>query len=432
MTKFTHPQLPITIHEKTLSNGMKVVIVPRPGFHSIETILHVKFGARDERHPIHVEKEVYPLPQGTAHFLEHRIFESKGEQLSKYFAEHGATINASTGTTSTQYYFSTVRDYPELLRYFLTFIQTYEDTEEGVSKEAGIIHREFVRRYESQKSQIQLAMMKISYPDHHLSKEILGVESTILNMKKADLALAFRQYYRPNNLTLCIVGNIEVESTLALLDSIEHGFPSSEPLEVKHHPEAISISQQAFYHELAYDITIEEHHLTIKLTPENSQAGYEVIHRDRLKFSLMRKLLLNTNSPLYLRWQQEGLLSSSLNGSQYHLEDSYVVMMYEVHTKQPQKFFEAVQKLFNESWDDTVMKPLFEGYKHALIGASFQDTDNLQGLANQIIDHASNHEPYLTLLSVLPTITYEEVKAFYQTPRRFETHFFHVIPKSKT
>jgi hypothetical protein len=86
--------------------------------------------------------------------------------------------------------------------------------------------------------------------------------------------------------------------------------------------------------------------------------------------------------------------------------------------------------MFNESWDDDVMKPLFEGHKHALIGASYQATDDLEGIANQIIDHASKNEPYLSLISILPTITYEEVKAFYQTPRNFETHFFHIIPKS--
>jgi predicted Zn-dependent peptidase len=432
MTIFKHPQLPITIYEKTLSNGMKVVIVPRPGFHSVETILHVNFGARDERHLLKLDSNLCTLPQGTAHFLEHRIFESKGEQLSKYFAEHGATINASTGTTSTQYYFSTIRDYPELLRYFLNFIQTYEDTEEGVNKEAGIIHREFVRRYESQKSQIQLAMKKITYPNHHLSKEILGVESTILNMKKADLALAFRQYYRPNNLTLTIVGNIDVEATIALIESIEQRFPSHVPLEVKKNPENVSINQQAFYHELAYDITIEEDHFTIKFNPYSSTRGFEVNQRDGLKFSFMRKLLLNPNSPLYLRWQKEGLLSSSLSGSLYNLDDSYMVMMFEVHTKQPQKFFEALKNMFDESWDDDVMKPLFEGHKHALIGASYQATDNLMGLANQIIDNASKHEPYLSLLSILPSITYEEVKAFYQNQRNFETHFFHIIPKNPT
>jgi predicted Zn-dependent peptidase len=78
------------------------------------------------------------------------------------------------------------------------------------------------------------------------------------------------------------------------------------------------------------------------------------------------------------------------------------------------------------------MKPLFEGHKHALIGASYQATDNLMGLANQIIDNASKHEPYLSLLSILPSITYEEVKAFYQNQRNFETHFFHIIPKNPT
>ncbi len=429
MRVIVHPQLPITIYEKKLKNGMKVVILPRPGYHSIETNLFVKFGSKDETHSLKVDSAWQTLPQGVAHFLEHRIFESKGEQLSTYFANHGATINAGTGTTETQYYFSTIRDYPELLQYFLTFIQTYQDTDDGVKKEAGIIHREFVRRYESQKSQIQLKMMKTTYPNHHLSQEILGVESTILNMTQKDLALAFRHYYRPSNLTLAIVGQVEVESTLALIEKIEEAFPYLEPLATRANPERVAIEPKAFFHELSFDITIEEDHFVMKFSPDQAKDGYETNQRERLKFSLMRKMLINGNAPLYLRWLKEGLLSSSLSGTHYHLEDSYFLMMYEVHTKQPHLFFEALQTLFNEPWDDLVMIPLFEGIKNAMIGSAFQDTDSLKGLVNQIIDHAANDEPYLTLLSVLPTITYEEVKALYQRKHSFELHFFHIIPR---
>jgi predicted Zn-dependent peptidase len=424
-----HPHLPITIYETTLANGMKVVILPRPGYRSIETNLMVKFGSKDETHALKVDSQWQTLPQGTAHFLEHRIFESTGEQLSTYFAEHGASINAATGTTGTQYYFSTIRDFPELLQYFLTFIQTYQDTEDGVKKEAGIIHREFVRRYESQKSQIQLKMMKITYPDHHLSQEILGVESTILNMTQTDLALAFRHYYRPSNLTLAIVGNIEVASTLTLIEKIEQAFPHLEPLEMKPSSEKISIQPNAIYHELSFDITIEEDHFVMKFPPDQASNGFEVNQRQRLTFSLMRKMLLNGNAPLYLRWLKEGLLSSSLSGTHYHLEDSYFLMMYEVHTKQPKAFFEALKTMFNEPWDDQVMIPLFEGIKNAMIGSAFQDTDSLGGLVNQLIDHAANDEPYLTLLSVLPTITYDEVKALYHAAHPFELHFFHITPR---
>jgi len=425
-----HPQLPIKIYEHTLFNGMKVVLLPRPGFHSIETILHVNFGARDERHPIKTETDWHTLPQGTAHFLEHRIFESKGEQLSKYFAEHGANINASTGATATQYYFSTIRDFSELLQYFLNFIQTYQDTEDGVKKESGIIHREFVRRYESQKSQILRDMMKIVFPDHHLSKEILGVEATILRMTQADLALAFRHYYRPSNLTLTIVGNIEVDKTLALIEKIEQGFPSINPLEIKQIPETIVIKSQAFYHELTYDITIEEDHVYFKFNPLTRKQDYSFKQRQILRFGLMRKMLLNVNAPLYLSWLKKGIVSSSLSGTHYNLDDSYCMMMYEVHTKTPKAIFEAFQKMFEEPWDDGIMKPLFDGIQHAMIGAAYQDTDNLEGLAHQIIDHAAHEEPYLSILSVLPTITYDEVKAFYQEPKSFEIHFFHIVPKT--
>ncbi len=431
MKVIKHSHLPITIHETTLSNGMRVVIVPRTGFHSVETILHVKFGSKDERNAIHFQNDWITLPQGTAHFLEHRIFESKGEQLSKYFAKHGASINASTGTTSTQYYFSTIRDFPELLHYFLNFIQTYQDNEEGVKKESGIIHREFVRRYESQKSQIDLMMMKTTYPHHHLSQEILGTESTILNMNANALAIAFRQYYRPGNLTLSIVGDVEATTTINLIEAIEKAFPRVDPLPIQVNPENTNISNDVFYHEASYDVTIAEDHVYLKFHPYTKVNGYEHNRKILLLFGIMRKMLLNPNAPLHLRWQKEGLISSALSGTHYSLEDSYWMMAYEVHTNQPRAVLEAFKHLFREPWDDGIMKPLFEGIKNGMIGAAYQQTDNLESLANQIVDYAAQEEPYFTLLSILPSIQYEDVKEFYAQPRIFEIHFFHIIPKAK-
>ena len=424
-----HDHLPIKIYETTLTNGMKVVFLPRPGLQTTKVVLHVKFGLKDESQPLQFEENWRALPQGTAHFLEHRIFESKGEHLMRHFAKHGANINASTGTTATQYYFSTVRDFPELIDYFLNFIQQYEDTDDGVKKEAGIIHREYVRRYESQSSQIEKMMFEVTYPDHHLARAILGTETTILGMKKEDLALAYAHYYRPANLTLAITGNVDVDSALATIDAIEQKISSRPPLPTQVLVETQPIDGKTFYHEKMFNITIPENHFYLKFAPFKQTMPYLERYRKGVVFGFVRKLILNSNAPLYLSWKQKGLLSSTLSGTYYHQEDSYAVWIYEAHTDQPKAFFEELKSLFTHPWDDAVMEPLFQGMLNSMIGGAYQAINRLGDLTNQIIDHASANEPYLINLSMLPTITYAEVKAMYEEPIQYDLHYFHVIPK---
>jgi len=407
---------------------MKLVIVPRGGFKTIEVNLNVKFGARDETTEIQTLDGWRSLPQGTAHFLEHRIFESKGEHLSKYFAQRGATINAGTGESGTNYYFSTIREFPELLKYFLHFIQDYHDTDTGIKKESGIILREYIRRYEGQRSKMNRMMLQTAFPNSHLSRETLGNETTILNMKKRDLQLAFDQYYRPSNIALTIVGNVNVEQTVALVTSIEEAYPYRDPLPSRKLNENIHITGKAYFHESKFEINIPENHFYIKFIPHQHETGYETNQRKNTIMNYVRKLLLNSNSPLYLSWQKKGLLTSSLTSSQYSSDDYYWLFKYEAHTQSPQDLFEALKTLFNQTWDDVTLKPLFTTIKNSLIGGVYTETDNLYDLADSVVDQAINNEPYLYYLTLLNNTSFEDVKAFYERGIIFDLHYFHFTP----
>ena len=128
-------------------------------------------------------------------------------------------------------------------------------------------------------------------------------------------------------------------------------------------------------------------------------------------------------------WKEKGLLSSTLSGAYYHQQGSYALWIYEAHTDQPKALFEELKTMFTHPWDDDVMEPLFQGMLKVMIGRAFQETNNLGDLTSQIIDHASNNEPYLTNLSLLPTITYDEVKTIYQESLQYDLHYFRLIPK---
>jgi predicted Zn-dependent peptidase len=431
MKVIKHDYFPITIYEKTLDNGMQVVLVPRPEFVTTKTILQVNFGSKDEAHTIQTPKGNKTIPQGTAHFLEHRIFESKEENLSRFFANHGASINASTGTESTDYYFSTLGSFETLLSYFLNFIQSYQDDEEGIKKEAGIIEREFIRRYESQGSQIRKKMIQTVFPNHHLGKEILGTLDSIASITKEDLALTFTQYYRPNNLVLTIVGNVDIASTISLLETIEKAFPSFEGYPIIKVKEDTLVTGVRQRHDLSYAISAIEDHFYIKIQPYSLLEGVEKNEKDSVLFAFVANLLFHVNAPLYTSWKEQGLLESTLSGDVYNTADSYWMMQYRAHTKKPKALYQALMHVFDHPWDDKVMSEMFSTFKKAMMGKSYRSINDLSNLAEIIVGDATEKSPYLNRLKIVKDITYQDVKEFYKNLSTFDLHYFHIEPIKK-
>jgi len=115
------------VYEYRLANGLDVFIHPKPRFIQTFVSLHVNFGGRDFRYRLDNEK--YKLPQGTAHFLEHMLFENNGSSLSDYFLNNNADINAYTARTMTSYYFRTKNNFEDLLNRLLNNFVDYDFSE---------------------------------------------------------------------------------------------------------------------------------------------------------------------------------------------------------------------------------------------------------------------------------------------------------------
>ena len=426
-----HNFFPITIFEKTLQNGMHVVIVPRPDYVTIKTILQVKFGSKDELDIIQTHHGDKKIPQGSAHFLEHRIFESKEDNLSLFFAKYGASINAGTGKTSTDYYFSTIGSFDILLTQFLNFIQSYQDDEAGIQKEAGIIEREYIRRYESQGSQMKREMIQIAFPNHHLEKEILGTLKSIPSITKEDLALTFKQHYRPSNLVLAIVGNVDVNKTMDMIEAIEEAYPSFEGYPVMKAKENIDVVGLRQYHSLSYAISAVEDHFIIKIPPFKATDGVEVNEKKSVLFALVASLLFDVSAPYYHALKAQGLLETTMPGDVYHIEDSYWMMMYKAQTNNPDALYNALQGVFDYPFEDAVMEPIFNTFKKSMMGRSYRSINDLDNLSNIIVGDAAEKSPYLNRLKILKEITYQDVKDFYLNLFIFDLHYFHVEPSNK-
>ena len=128
-----------------LSNGMRVLVRPMPGFSDIHAVCGTAFGSVDAA--FELDGARVEVPAGTAHFLEHKMFESEEGDAFALYAATGASANAFTSFDKTCYLFTCTDRFEENLAILLGLVSKPYFTEQTIAKEQGIIGQE-IKMYE--------------------------------------------------------------------------------------------------------------------------------------------------------------------------------------------------------------------------------------------------------------------------------------------
>ncbi len=196
-------------YHTTLENGLKIIVIPKdsPTYYAF---VCCNFGGTD----IEYEKDGkrFSLPAGTAHFLEHKMFENPdGSDAFNEFDNFGGSANAFTSSENTCYYFSCTENFFENLDILLKSVSSVHFTDESVEKEKKIIAREITMYDDLPSSNVSRNLCKALYHFHPTIYPISGTVETIDAITKETLFKAFEDFYLPQNLTLCVYGDLNPE-----------------------------------------------------------------------------------------------------------------------------------------------------------------------------------------------------------------------------
>ena len=142
METIKYDTLQESLFYEEMDNGLKVYLLPKLGFSKTYGLFSTKFGAIDTTFIPLNENEMINVPDGIAHFLEHKMFEMQDGDASDKFAALGASTNAFTSSSRTAYLFNTTSHELECTELLLDFVQDIYLTDETVEKEKGIINQE--------------------------------------------------------------------------------------------------------------------------------------------------------------------------------------------------------------------------------------------------------------------------------------------------
>lgn len=221
-------------------SGLPIYVFPKKTA-TVHALLATRFGSVDDRLGT---GETDKLPLGVAHFLEHKLFANpNGRDAFEDFAALGADANAYTSHSSTVYLFSATDRYEEALGVLLDFVGHPYFTKENVRKEQGIIAEEIRMCRDNPYDRCYYGMLRGLYADHPIKEEICGSEDSILKITPELLYRAYRTFYRPENMALVVVGDVERERIIALADRYLPKRPESGPIRFFTHPEPPAVAQ---------------------------------------------------------------------------------------------------------------------------------------------------------------------------------------------
>lgn len=195
-----------TVYKHQFDNGLNLIVIPKKGFANKYIIWGTHYGSIDNKFIIPNESNVTSVPDGIAHFLEHKLFEqANGTNSLETLTTLGASANAYTTFNHTAYLFETTDNFYEALDEFMDYVQNPYFTDENVQKEKGIISQEIHIGDDEPGWQVYFNFLKAAYDKFPLNIDIAGTVESIDKIDKEILYKCYNTFYHPSNMAMVIV-----------------------------------------------------------------------------------------------------------------------------------------------------------------------------------------------------------------------------------
>ena len=384
----------------TLDNGLKVYICEMPQFGSSYAIFGTKYGSIDTRFSKNGGEQI-SVPEGIAHFLEHKLFESEdGDAFTKY-AKTGASANAFTSFDRTCYLFSCSDNFDDNLDILLSFVQSPYFTDETVKKEQGIIGQE-IRMYDDSPSwRVLFNMLSAMYVNHPVRIDIAGTVESIAKIDYELLYKCYEVFYNPSNMFICIAGNVD---TRAVLKKIEAS--------VKDRGEVV-IERGGYDEPQTVNQNYIEQRLPV-LTPmfcfgykQKIASPYRRL-KSKICVELLLEIICGEASPLYKRLMDEGLINDDFD-FEYFTGRDYAAVIFSGESQNPRLVADAINGEIERIREHGFDKKHFSAVKCAAYGEALKRFDSVQSIAMALTDCAVCDYDLFEQIRLLKAVSYDDV-----------------------
>ena len=395
-------------------SGLEIFIIPKPEYSGTYAIFGTRYGSVDSQFVVPGESEAITVPDGIAHYLEHKMFDQPdGSNVFDKFSKFGGNANAFTSFNMTAYLFSATSNFKENLETLLDYVQSPYYTDETVSKEQGIIGQE-IRMYDDNPGwKLYFNYINCLYNEHPVKKEIAGTIESISHITADYLYKCYNTFYNFSNMSIVIVGNVDVDETVKTIENgIKNNKPFTEPIKKIYPKEPKNIASR--YAERSMAIASPMFMLGFKDNDVNV-SGNELLKKN-IEITILLRMLFAKGSDIYKKLYDLGLINSTF-GFDYTVQPDYGFTVLEGESKDPNRVYGIIMEEISKIKESGLSEDDFERAKKVVWGRYIRMHNDIEDYACTFMQFLFMGVDYFDYYNVYKTVTFEDIK------KRFNEHF---------
>lgn len=367
------------LYIEKLENGLTVMIIPKPGILKKYIIWGTNYGSNDSTFIVPGEDKETVVPEGVAHFLEHKMFEQEnGVNSLDALTSLGVEANAYTTNDHTAYLYECTDNFYEALDEFMDYVQHPYFTDENVEKEKGIIGQEIMMYDDYPEWKVYLNTMKAMYHNNPIKIDITGTIETISKIDKEILYKCYNTFYNPGNMAMVICGDFVPEK---ILEEVKNRLiPNTQKGEIKRiypeEPETIvknRIEEKMEVSQSLYSIGIKDK----VVKPE-----YKV--KRHIAIEILLNLIFGKSSKLYKDLYSEGIIYSTPS-IDYEFSDKYAHVVLSGQSNNPDEVFKRFKYEKEKMLENGIKQEDFDRIKKKIYGSYVKEYNDVADISRMFL-----------------------------------------------
>ncbi|KYD05173.1 EF-P 5-aminopentanol modification-associated protein YfmH [Bacillus atrophaeus] len=399
-------QLQETLYHEKMSNGLEVYVLPKKGFNKTYAVFTTKYGSIDNQFVPLGKEEMVHVPDGIAHFLEHKLFEKEDGDVFQGFSKQGASANAFTSFTRTAYLFSSTSNVEKNLETLVDFVQDPYFTEKTVEKEKGIIGQEINMYDDNPDWRLFFGLIENMYKDHPVRIDIAGTVESISHITKDLLYECYETFYHPSNMLLFVVGPVDPEAIITQVRENQEKKPYTDQPDIKRNE--VKEQEAVFQKEREIKMNVQGPKCLVGLKEKNPYRSGKELLKHELVMNLMLETLFGKSSANYGSLYEKGYIDETFSFD-YTAEHGFGFASIGGDTKEPDKLAEEISSILLHAADSVTAEKI-ELARKKKIGSFLKAMNSPEYIANQFTRYAFLDMSLFDVVTVLEQITLEDVK----------------------
>ena len=409
MSVETSQELNESTFHTTLENGLNVYICKKKGFGKKIGMFGTKYGSVvNDFVDITTGKRI-KVPDGIAHFLEHKLFEKEGANALDLFSKMGVSSNAYTSFDQTVYFFETSEKLEESIAMLVKLIKEPYFTDENVAKEQGIIGQEISMYDDDPTFMVYFNALRAMYQKNPVRIDIAGTIESISHITKELLYTCYNTFYSPQNMFFLVVGDVDVDKTIDIIDENIKKYETKVNTDAKIKKFTANEPKEIAKKEITQKMEIYLPQLCIGYKLPLSSG--EDITKNEIIVSIISDMFFSKQSDFFEKEYNEGKVNGSID-MQYEGSDTFSHVILSTTSTDIDIIENDLLNYIEEIKEKEIDEELFKIIKRKKIGEAILSSDSLNVSYRRVIDSILSNTRVYADIEILKGITSKDIKEF--------------------